>query len=155
MTELLHIFLSDFFFLQLILFSNRGWKFLKDSHNFTLLLYTHSQYWELHWNSKLFADFDSLKARDSGKFKRSTKRRYPQLFETNYRNPSFYLLLLLLLLLCRFSHFQPCATPQTAAHQPPPSLGFSRQEHWSGLPLPSPMHESEKRKWSHLVVFYS
>ena len=25
-----------------------------------------------------------------------------------------------------------------------PSLGFSRQEHWSGLPVPSPMHESEK-----------
>ena len=25
-----------------------------------------------------------------------------------------------------------------------PSLGFSRQEHWSGLPCPSPMHESEK-----------
>ena len=25
-----------------------------------------------------------------------------------------------------------------------PSLGFSRQEHWSGLPLPSPLHESEK-----------
>ena len=27
---------------------------------------------------------------------------------------------------------------------PSPSLGFSRQEHWSGLPFPSPMHESEK-----------
>ena len=27
-----------------------------------------------------------------------------------------------------------------------PSLGFSRQEHWRGLPFPSPMHESEKRK---------
>ena len=26
----------------------------------------------------------------------------------------------------------------------PPSLGFSRQEHWSGLPFPSPMQESEK-----------
>ena len=26
----------------------------------------------------------------------------------------------------------------------PPSLGFSRQEHWSGLPFPSPMHGSEK-----------
>ena len=39
-----------------------------------------------------------------------------------------------------------------AAHQAPPSLGFSRQEHWSGLPLPSPMHESEKWKWSHSVV---
>ena len=32
-----------------------------------------------------------------------------------------------------------------------PSLGFSRQEHWSGLPFPSPMHESEKWKWSHSV----
>jgi len=28
-----------------------------------------------------------------------------------------------------------------AAHQAPPSLVFSRQEHWSGLPFPSPMHE--------------
>ena len=31
-----------------------------------------------------------------------------------------------------------------AAHQAPPSLGFSRQEHWSGLPLPSAMQENEK-----------
>ena len=52
-------------------------------------------------------------------------------------------LLLLLLLLSRFSHVQLCATPETAAHQASPSLGFSRQEHWSGLPFPSPMHESE------------
>ena len=35
-----------------------------------------------------------------------------------------------------------------AAHQAPSSLGFSRQEHWSGLPFPSPMHESEKWKWN-------
>ena len=39
-----------------------------------------------------------------------------------------------------------------AAHQAAPSLGFSRQEHWSGLPFPSPMHESEKWKWSRSVV---
>ena len=52
--------------------------------------------------------------------------------------------LLLLLLLSRVSHVRLCATPQTAAHQAPPSLGFSRQEHQSGLPFPSPMHESEK-----------
>ena len=52
--------------------------------------------------------------------------------------------LLLLLLLSRFSCVRLCATPQTAAHQAPPSLGFSRQEHWSGLPFPSPMQESEK-----------
>ena len=50
----------------------------------------------------------------------------------------------LMLRLSRFSRVQLCATPQTAAHQAPPSLGFSRQEHWSGLPFPSPMHESEK-----------
>ena len=52
--------------------------------------------------------------------------------------------LLLLLLLSCFSRVRLCATPSTAAHQAPLSLGFSRQEHWSGLPLPSPMHESEK-----------
>ena len=51
---------------------------------------------------------------------------------------------LLLLLLSRFSRVRLCATPETAAHQAPLSLGFSRQEHWSGLPLPSPMHEREK-----------
>ena len=39
-----------------------------------------------------------------------------------------------------------------AAHQAAPSLGFSRQEHWSGLPFPSPVLESEKWKWSHSVV---
>ena len=33
--------------------------------------------------------------------------------------------------------------PIDGSHQAPPSLGFSRQEHWSGLPFPSPMHESE------------
>ena len=60
--------------------------------------------------------------------------------------------LLLLLLLSHFSRVQLCETPGMAAHQASPSLGFSRQEHWSGLPLPSPMHESEKGKWSHSVV---
>ena len=53
------------------------------------------------------------------------------------------LLLLLLLLLSRFSRVRLCAIPQMAAHQAPPSLGFSRQEHWNRLPFPSPMHESE------------
>ena len=56
------------------------------------------------------------------------------------------------LLLCHFSHVQLYTTPETAAHQAPPSPGFSRQEHWSGLPPPSPVHESEKWKWSRSVV---
>ena len=47
------------------------------------------------------------------------------------------------LLLSHFSHVRLCVTPQTAAHQAPLSLGFSRQEYWSGLPFPSPMNESE------------
>ena len=54
----------------------------------------------------------------------------------------------LLLLLSRFSSVPLCATPEMAAHQAPPSLRFSRQERWSGLPFPSPVHESEKWKWS-------
>ena len=55
-----------------------------------------------------------------------------------------FLLEQLLLLLSRFSRVRLCATPKMAAHQAPPSLAFSRQEHWSGLPFPHPMHESEK-----------
>ena len=50
---------------------------------------------------------------------------------------------------------QSCLTlrnPIDGSPQAPPSLGFSRQEHWSGLPFPSPMHESEKWKGSRSVV---
>ena len=36
------------------------------------------------------------------------------------------------------SHVQLFVNPWTVAYQPPPSMGFSRQEYWSGLPLPSP-----------------
>ena len=42
------------------------------------------------------------------------------------------------------SHVQLFATPWTAAHQAPPSMGFSRQEYWSGVPLPSP---SKALRW--------
>ena len=60
--------------------------------------------------------------------------------------------LLLLLLLSHFSRVWLYVTPEMAAHQAPPPLGFSRQQHWSGLPFLSPMHESEKWKWSRSVV---
>ena len=65
-----------------------------------------------------------------------------------------YELLLLLLLSC-FSHVRLCATPQTVAHRAPLSLRFSRQEHRSGLPFPSPVQESEKWEWSRSIVFDS
>ena len=54
--------------------------------------------------------------------------------------------MLLLLLLSHFSYVQLCATPKTAAHQASLSLGFSRQEYWSGFPFPSPMCESESER---------
>ena len=67
---------------------------------------------------------------------------FPHLPSHSALSPRLHLLLVLLL--SRFSRVQLCATPETTANQAPPSLGFSRQEHWSGLPFPSPMHESEK-----------
>ena len=79
-------------------------------------------------------------------------REQTSLFSSESPKCHFLLELLLLLLLSRFSRVRLGETPQTAAHQAPPSLGLSRQEHWSGLPFPSPVHESEKWKWSRSVV---
>ena len=59
--------------------------------------------------------------------------------------------LLLLLLLHCFSHVRFC-DPIDGSPPGFPSLGFSTWEHWSGLPFPSPTHESEKWKWSRSVV---
>ena len=50
---------------------------------------------------------------------------------------------MLLLLLSHFSRVWLCATPWTTAYQAPPSMGFSRQQYWSGVPLPSPPEEYE------------
>ena len=61
----------------------------------------------------------------------------------------------MLLLLSHFSRVQLCATPEMAAHQAPPSLGFSRQAHWRGLSFPSPIHETEKWKWKVKVKSFS
>ena len=41
------------------------------------------------------------------------------------------------------SRVRPSAAPWTAAHQAPPCMGFSRQEYWSGVPLPSPYSASD------------
>ena len=50
------------------------------------------------------------------------------------------------------------ATPWTAAYQAPPSVGFSRQEYWSGVPLPSPKSSLWPLKmlpWFHLKIVFS
>ena len=54
----------------------------------------------------------------------------------------------LLLPLSRFSHLWLGSTPSTAAHQAPQSLGFSRQKHWSRLPLPSPIYKLHTHKYN-------
>ena len=62
------------------------------------------------------------------------------------------------------SHVWLLATPLTAAYQAPPSMGFSRQEYWSGVPLPSPggslricnssgFHSVIARIWTKLFLF--
>ena len=59
-------------------------------------------------------------------------------FTTESSGKPLSMLLLLLLLLNRFSSVWFCATPQMAAHQVPPSLGFSRQEHeWVAISFSS------------------
>ena len=51
-----------------------------------------------------------------------------------------------LCMLSLFSRVLLFVTPWTVAHQAPLSTGFSRQEHWSGLPLPSPKGTIERKK---------
>ena len=69
-------------------------------------------------------------------FKKFTKKKKEMYWFLKWHESH---LLLLLLLLSRFSCVRLCATPWTAAYQVPLSMGFSRQEYWSGLPLPSPV----------------
>ena len=47
------------------------------------------------------------------------------------------------------------ATPWTAAHQAPPSMGFSRQEYWSGVPLPSPNVSISSSKFLGAFIYVS
>ena len=66
---------------------------------------------------------------------------------------------------CTLSHVKLLAAPRTVAHQAPLSMGFSRQEYWSGLPFPSPCYfvfylnwssfnveHKEERKWGFLYL---
>ena len=46
-----------------------------------------------------------------------------------------------------FSRVRLLATPWTSAYQAPPSMGFSRQEYWSGVPLPSPIFKHTSLKY--------
>ena len=51
-----------------------------------------------------------------------------------------YIYIYIYIMLSHFSRVRLCATPWSAAYQAPPSMGFSKQEYWSGVPLPSPIY---------------
>ena len=55
-------------------------------------------------------------------------------------------------ILNHFSHVQLCATPWTAACQATLSMGFSRQEYWSGLPVPTPANQNQFSSVSQLFA---
>ena len=59
--------------------------------------------------------------------------------------------LLLLLLLSRFNCVWLSATPWTSAYQALPSMGFSRQEYWSGVPLPS---QDSTCRWYYMIFLF-
>ena len=71
--------------------------------------------------------------------------------------PDGHITLLLLLLLSHFSRVRLYETPQRAVRQAPQSLGFSRQEHWSGLPFPSSgvLPQPLEPKGSCLTILYT
>ena len=75
----------------------------------------------VHGNDSSFAEVFSLK-------KKKSKYPHPSLLHLSYR---------LSCTLSHFSHVWLFSTPWTVAHQAPLSMGFSRQEYWSGLPCPS------------------
>ena len=51
------------------------------------------------------------------------------------------------------SHVRLLATPWTAAYQAPPSMGFARQQYWSGVPLPSPASNLHWSSILHMVIY--
>ena len=68
-------------------------------------------------------------------------------FQNHFKTPGqhfpnlFEILVVLLRKMKSLSRVLLLATPWTTAYQAPPSMGFSRQEYWSGVPLPSPSPE--------------
>ena len=71
-------------------------------------------------------------------------------FGSYFKNSIYLWDFSMLLLLSCFSHVRLCTTPWTAAHQAPLSLVFSRQEHWTELPFPSPMCACMISHFSHV-----
>ena len=117
-------------------------------HNVYFTIFMHSENTH-HWKkNRIFRKVEELYKITFFVYHQTWKQNCQE----NEGKLAFRTTMLLLLRLSHFSRVRRCVTPETAAHQAPPSLGFSRHEHWSGLPFPSPMQESEKWKWSCSVV---
>ena len=70
-----------------------------------------------------------------------TKNKINSIYKSIYLDMDIYLYVDLHIYVCVLSHLvvSDSPTPWTAAYQAPPSMGFSRQEYWSGVTLPSPL----------------
>ena len=89
--------------------SKQKFQYILNSQNFTIIKCVEKEYSEYRLAFALWCQIDCI----SGEGKRKVKVK-------------------------SLSCVRLFATPWTAAHQAPPSMGFSRQEYWSGVPLPSP-----------------
>ena len=83
----------------------------------------------VHFKGVIYSNPSPLHVFPRGISHASSTLWLPAIFPMSTSSASF--LLMLLLLLSRFSRIWLCATPEMAAHQAPPSLAFSSQEHWS------------------------
>ena len=63
---------------------------------------------------------------------------FPCCFRKSILYSCLYSIVIVIVIMKSFSHVRLFVTPWTVAYQAPPSMGFSRQEYWSGLPFPSP-----------------
>ena len=96
--------------------------------NFPLTSYYCEQLWVLGI-ADLFLSRGLAKLQSSRRWRQSTGPGIRLVLERRDRTMD---------VLSHFSHVQLFVTPWTVTHQAPLSMGFSRQEHWSGLPFPSP-----------------
>ena len=115
---------------------------------FRYLLWANSNFWhtEIHWNLPVRMDIpgsgknEIWSSQTLNPVDISPALMLHRIFSTTGKNSQTFSPWLLWLSewVKSLSHVQLFATPWTVAQQAPPSMGFSRQEYWSGLPFPSP-----------------
>ena len=116
-----------------------------------MLFFLNRLFWQIWLSITVFQDFCKIQV------SKSQMTVLVMKLSMWFPSPTLMLPYIFIVLLSHFSHVWLCdPIDSSPPGSPPPapalSLGLSRQEHWSGLPFPSPMHESKRWKWSHSVM---